>query len=500
MNHITRRRERARLFSILLIAAVFALCAFTLQATAARADEPDSPPPAEETTSGDTGDTTAADTAGADAGDGSGTGGEGTGTGGDATGAGGSNEAGNDTGSTGGDASSTGGTASAEGAGEASSSNTATNELPTDAGPGSTTTTNTVTDDQTGATGGTGSQTGDPGSTSAEADGPTGGTGAGSEGVTPATPEAPSTPSITANAGANVSTGNATAIGNMSQTDIVQIVIAIVNITMPNVNAQDIVGPLVTINQTADVVNAGIANAMTGGNTAVATLLSTVGGGGQVTAQQLAGLATTGQAGVESGSAEAVGNLSWTEVMQIASVITSVNGDASLTQQLTEIQQNVSVTNAGTATADTGGNTAEVSVAVQSGTGGDDDLTDPNPGGPAIPAGAEAEVDPYPGETNRRVLLWGPAPSSEAIVWIYVDGRQCKTAKIEEARGFPGAYDWWAYVYPNECGAGNGSELTFVVGQRMTERVVFNNKKRESPQITFQALMQADLAVQGQRR
>ena len=283
----------------------------------------------------------------------------------------------------------------------------------------------------------------------------------------------------------------------MSHTEIVQIVIAIVNITMPNVNPQDIVGPLVTINQTADVVNAGIANAMTGGNSAVASLLTTVGSGGQVSAQQLAGL-VSGEASVGAGSAEAVGNLSWTEVMQIASVITTINGDSSLTAQLTEIQQSASVTNAGEATADTGGNTAAVTVAVESGSGGDD-VTDPNPGGPSIPAGAEAEVDPYPGENNPRVLLWGPAPSPESVVWIYVDGRQCKTAKVEEARDFPGAYDWWSYVYPGECGAKNGSELTFLVGAKMKESVMFNNKRRESPQITFQALLQADLAAQSRR-
>jgi len=506
MNQITRSRDRAHPFSILLIAAIFALCAFALQANAVRADEPDSPPAAEDTsgTSGATGDTTAADTASSGAGDGDGTGGAGTGQGGDGTGEGGGNTAGNDTGSTGGDASASGGSASAEDAGTASSTNS-TGTLPTDAGPGSSTTTNNVTDDQTdGPTGGTGSQTAESTSTSAEATGPTGpdgpagptgSTGAGNEGVTPATPNAPA---INANAAANINTGDATAIGNMSHTEIVQIVIAIVNITMPNVNASDIVGPLVTINQTADVVNAGIANAMTGGNSAVASLLSTVGSGGQVSAQQLAGLAT-GQASVGAGSAEAVGNLSWTEVMQIASVITTINGDSSLTAQLTEIRQSASVTNAGQATADTGGNNAEVSVAVKSGSGGGDDLTDPNPGGPSIPAGAAAEVDPYPGENNPRVLLWGPAPSPESVVWIYVDGRQCKTANIEESRDFPGAYDWWSFVHPGECGAKNGSEMTFLVGAKMKERVMFNNQRRESPQITFQALLQAELSAQSRR-
>lgn len=495
MNQITRSRERAHsLFSIMLIAAVFALSASLLHTRVAWAEDPAAPPPAEGgATSGDTGNTSATDTSTGTGGGAASTGGDGAGTGGEGAATGGGNTAGNGTESSGGSAAATGGTSSADGAGTATSTNTT--GTPTDAGPGSTTSTNTVTDDQTGgATGGTGSTTAGTSTSATGGTGSTNTTGAGNPGVTPATPNAPDVPSIGANAAAGISTGDATAIGNMSQTEIVQIVIAIVNITMPNVNAADIVGPLVTINQTADVVNAGIANAMTGGNTAVASLISTVAGGGQVSAQQLAGLATTGSAEVGTGSATAVGNLSWTEVMQIASVITSVNGDASLTQQLTEIHQSASVTNAGQATADTGGNSANVSVSV-----GNDDPGDPDPGGPSIPLGAQSEADPYPGEANPRVLLWGPAPSADAVVWIYVDGRQCKTANIEPSVDFRGAFDWWTYVYPGECGAKNGSEMTFLVGQKMKERITFNNKKRESPQITFQALLQAGPTAQGGR-
>ena len=94
----------------------------------------------------------------------------------------------------------------------------------------------------------------------------------------------------------------------------------------------------------------------------------------------------------------------------------------------------------------------------------------------------------------------GPAPSENAEVWIFVDGRQCKAAHIEEAYDLPGAYDWWAQISPQECGAKNGSKMTFLVGARMDESVIFNNSKRESPQITFQALIQTDLAATGPRR
>jgi hypothetical protein len=484
MNHIIRSRDRARGLSILLIALMTAFSAFTFQATVAWADEPppDTSAPAD-TAPADT-ESTTDDTSG---------GGDGTGEGGDGEGTGGSNEAGNGTDSTGGSAAAGGGTASADDADTATSSNTATNDtdetddIPTDAGPGSTTSTNSVQDDTTGTT----PETGAPSSTSSTV------TPANPETPNQANPETPNVPTGSANAGIN--TGDATAIGNMSHTEIVQIVIAIVNITMPNVNAADIVGPLVTINQNAQVTNAGMASAITGGNTAVASLISTVAGGGSISAQQLAGLTTTGTAGVDAGNASAVGNLSWTEVMQIASVITSINGDSSLTQQLTAIQQNASVTNAGSAVADSGGNNASVSVAVGTG-GGNEDPGDESAVASNWPPYGEPGEDSNEPNAHRRILLWGPAPSDNAEVWIFVDGRQCKAAHIEEAYDLPGAYDWWAQVSPGECGAKNGSKMTFLVGARMDESVTFDNNKRASPQITFQALIQTDLAAKGTRR
>ena len=124
---------------------------------------------------------------------------------------------------------------------------------------------------------------------------------------------------------ATITTGDALAIGNWSDTTINQKTMVAVT-----ANGQDLV-----IDQPASVANVGTATAVTGGNTA----LGTTNGGG-------------GSAAITTGNATACGNRSVTVINQSTMVaVTGSNSHVWITQSAT-------VDNIGTATATTGDNTA----------------------------------------------------------------------------------------------------------------------------------------------
>jgi hypothetical protein len=286
---------------------------------------------------------------------------------------------------------------------------------------------------------------------------------------------------VSANAAAAAASGAAVAIGNVSYTQIVQLVIAIVNITMPGVDPTQLVGPLVSVQQNAEVINSGIATALTGGNTAVANILTTVASGGNVSAGQLASLAGVGNATASSGEATAIGSLSWTEVKQLAHVLVGINGDTSLTSELAKIEQNTQVTNQGQALADSSGNSASATMQTVLAPPGSSGSAQNSSGG----GGGGGDDEEGAATTGHKVLLWGAAPSQDTNVWIVVDGRMCKTAQTEPDPDIQGAYIWQAWVGPGECGAKMGSKVTFLLSFKPDNTVIWDNSKRESPEVQF---------------
>ena len=125
---------------------------------------------------------------------------------------------------------------------------------------------------------------------------------------------------------ANVTTGDASAVGNSSTTTITQTNVAIVTGDRSTVTAA----------QQADVTNDGTADASTGGNTAI-------GGTGD----------GDGSAIVDTGDATATGNSSTTTVEQEGfAVVTGRDSGA-------DLSQTSNVNNVGVATADSGNNTAK---------------------------------------------------------------------------------------------------------------------------------------------
>jgi hypothetical protein len=165
------------------------------------------------------------------------------------------------------------------------------------------------------------------------------------------------------NGDASIATGNASAMGNVSDTSVTQ---------SSNGAAGGDGGPggLVLIPQTADVTNDGRARATTGGNTAdgndsgsETTVTQNIGGAGNVGAPQFdttgvasnAGSASTwsnGSASVRTGDASAVGNDSHSNISQWATSDLTADGG------LTVLPQSASIDNTGRARARTGGNTA----------------------------------------------------------------------------------------------------------------------------------------------
>lgn len=392
--------------------------------------------------------------------------------GGDAAGAGGDNTGTSNADTTGGSAGSGGGTGSTECSGSATSGNTSSTTTDTSTGAevgttppeGAVTSTNS-TQEGTGGASGTGGDSSTPSATSATAT--TGGEDAGS----------------TTSASASATSGDATAIGNMSTTEIVQMVLAIVNIVLPGVDPASLTSPLVSITQNAAVTNIGSATASSGGNSAMISILSSIAGQAGMTTSQLAGL-VSGQASTASGEATAIGNVTWTEIMQLASVVVSVNGDTSLTDQLTSISQNAQVSNQGSATADSGGNTSSVTIQNQDDPPASDSDSD------SASAGAAGILEDVPDDgTNSHcpVLLWGPAASKNMLVWIYVHGKLCKAADTVPDPDFPGQYIWEAKLAPWECNAYRGAKISFIVVSPSAQTVVWDNLVRESPELRLNA-------------
>jgi hypothetical protein len=272
-----------------------------------------------------------------------------------------------------------------------------------------------------------------------------------------------------------VTTGDATAIGNLSHTQIVQVVLAILNVTISD--PTQLTNPLVVIQQTASVVNSGQASANTGGNTSSATILSGLAGAGSQTAAQLTSL-ISGDASVLTGSATAIGNMSWTEIMQVAHTVVQINGDTSLLDRLTQIQQTAGVTNSGSAVASTGGNNVNVQLGPWGPPG--------SGGGPAEPPNEEdaARFDfserlpriEVVGAPNEPVLIWGLADSAAAEVRVAVDGRFCKVARVS-AEPEVDAYMWRVGLKQGECGTEDGSRVAMTIDGEPTK---FNVVWRET--------------------
>ncbi|MDP9019956.1 MAG: hypothetical protein M3N25_03995, partial [Actinomycetota bacterium] len=151
---------------------------------------------------------------------------------------------------------------------------------------------------------------------------------------------------------ATITTGDATATGNHSDTNVTQSANASVN------------GPgIVIVNQDSNVTNGGIAVALTGGNDATGnasvntagTIQAADSNGEDAGTSVAANFGTssnssTGSADITSGNAEAIGNASTTNVTQSANVNTG--GGVVL------VDQDANVVNRGNARANSGGNTA----------------------------------------------------------------------------------------------------------------------------------------------
>jgi hypothetical protein len=161
------------------------------------------------------------------------------------------------------------------------------------------------------------------------------------------------TAASSSNGTALVSTGDATAIGNQSNTTITQSASGAVHGS---------VGSILIVNQAGGALNAGVAVAQTGGNQATGNT-STNDVGLVQEASASAGLASNsgqaanasdGLATIWTGRASAVGNESETKVVQSSQ---GASGDDGL-GGLVLVPQLAAVVNVGVATADTGGNTA----------------------------------------------------------------------------------------------------------------------------------------------
>ncbi|MFA7297391.1 MAG: hypothetical protein WC211_09455 [Dehalococcoidia bacterium] len=408
--------------------------------------------------SGDTGATSGSTT--------SGSGGT-TSTGGDGTSTGGGSGSGSTATTTGGDAGATGGTGSTSDSGSAMSGNAAD----TGTGGGTTTPPEGAVTTSNSTQQGTGGDTATAGTTSTT-DGTSGAAAA------PSTTSA-STGSGAANS-ATASSGAATAIGNLSTTDIVQMVIAIVNIVMPNVDPSQFTMPLVSITQNATVTNIGNAVANTGNNSAVVSVLSSIAQQAGMTTTQLAGIVSA-QASTASGSATAVGNVTWSDISQLASVIVSVNGDASYTSQLTSVTQNAQVSNQGSASANTGGNTSSVTVQTQNSANGGGSTTTVTQTDVVSPPMEDVPDDGT--NSDKPVLYWGPASGPTTLVWVYVHGKLCKAADTIQDPDFRGRFIWEAKLAPRECNVYRGAKVNFIVVNPAQQTVVWDNLLRESPEI-----------------
>lgn len=146
----------------------------------------------------------------------------------------------------------------------------------------------------------------------------------------------------TSNGSASITTGDAEAIGNLSETTIDQ-----------NAKATGTGSAKVDAIQIANVINFGTATANTGGNTAVGNQhTSTVAqSGGDVDVE------ASGDAAVTTGNATATGNISTTDVTQVAEATAS--GDAEV-----YVAQSSVVFNIGAAAANSGFNVALGNVSV----------------------------------------------------------------------------------------------------------------------------------------
>jgi hypothetical protein len=156
----------------------------------------------------------------------------------------------------------------------------------------------------------------------------------------------------TSNGSAAVSTGNASSIGNQSNTTINQ---------TAHGSAHGQLGGILVINQNANVLNSGVALSNTGGNAAVGNVSNNTAGLLQ-DANTAAGIAANsgkatnnsdGKATISTGNGSATGNKSDTTINQTA---TGSAGGA--LGGLVIIDQNAFVANTGVAVANTGGNLA----------------------------------------------------------------------------------------------------------------------------------------------
>lgn len=224
--------------------------------------------------------------------------------------------------------------------------------------------------------------------------------------------------------------------------------------------------------------NSGSATANSGGNNAIVSVLSSIAQQAGMTTTQLAGLVSA-QASTTSGSATAVGNVSWTDIMQLASVVVSINGDTSHSSQLTSVNQNAQVSNQGSANANTGGNTSSVTVQTQSGRG---TITATVTQSDVVAPPTE-DVPDDGTNSHLPVLYWGPANSAKTLVWVYVHGKLCKAADTVTDPDIPGRFIWEVKLAPRECNAYAGAKVNFIVVNPAQQTVIWNNLVRESPEL-----------------
>jgi hypothetical protein len=208
------------------------------------------------------------------------------------------------------------------------------------------------------------------------------------------------------NGSALISTGNASAVGNQSNTVLHQ---------SANGRAHGGLGGILVVNQSGAVLNAGVALADSGRNEAIGNTSDGRAGFLQGAAAS-AGLATNsakarndsdGLATIATGSASAVGNQSDTKVIQ--STQGSAGGpDPQGLELLTQVGL---VVNAGIATANTGGDQAVGNVADNIISGGEQQIGDGPP--PAGPVGVAAIHGDALNASDGTAAIWtGPASAT----------------------------------------------------------------------------------------
>jgi hypothetical protein len=89
------------------------------------------------------------------------------------------------------------------------------------------------------------------------------------------------------------------------------------------------------------------------------------------------------------------------------------------------VTQNAQVSNQGTASANTGGNTSSVTLQTQSANGGGSTTVTQTD---SVVSEPTEDVPDDGTNSDKPVLYWGPASGPTTLVWVYVHGKLCKAA------------------------------------------------------------------------